>query len=74
MPWSRGYLSELPKDPFADLPLRFFRDGKEAVVIYSVGPNGTDDNAQNADIAVRMDYSAKNAVVARKRREGAKGP
>ena len=29
------YLRELPKDPFADQPFRFLRDGKEAVVISS---------------------------------------
>ena len=65
------YLSELPKDPFTDHPLRLLREGKEAVVIYSVGPDGTDDYAQNDDIAVRMDYSAKNAVVAKRRSAGA---
>jgi hypothetical protein len=65
------YLSELPKDPFADHPLRLLREGEEAVVIYSVGPDGTDDHAQNDDIAVRMDYSAKNAVVAKRRSAGA---
>ena len=65
------YLSEIPKDPFADHPLRFLREGKEAVAIYSVGPDGTADHPQNDDIFVRMDYSAENAVVAKRRAKGA---
>ncbi len=37
-----GYLSEVPRDPFDNEPLRYHRnDGR--VILYSIGPNRTDD-------------------------------
>lgn len=68
------YLQEVPQDPFVGHPLRFRLDGNEAIVVYSVGPNGTDDNEQNDDIVVRMDYSAKNAIVAKRQAGEANTP
>ncbi|MFO0841922.1 MAG: hypothetical protein U0797_05905 [Gemmataceae bacterium] len=56
----RVYRHDLSIDPFDGKPLRFRRDGKD-VVLYSVGPNGTDDGGvagdekgQSGDIVFRL--------------------
>jgi len=49
---TRNYLTEIPLDPFDRKPLRF-RQRVDHVVIYSVGPDGVDDdgNVSNDDRA-----------------------
>ena len=48
-----GYLKEVPKDIFADAPLKYRKDG-EGYVLYSVGPSLKDDGRGAKDIVVRM--------------------
>lgn len=44
-----GYLSELPKDPFnLNQPLKYLNKGG-AYLLYSVGPDGKDDNGKPAE-------------------------
>lgn len=38
-------LSEIPRDPFGDGPLRSRKSGSE-LIVYSVGPDGTDDSGK----------------------------
>ncbi len=42
------YLPEVPEDPFGDGLLRYERGGGR-VVLYSIGPDGTDDGGQTMD-------------------------
>jgi hypothetical protein len=46
------YLPRVPADPFDGKPLRLKRDGKD-LVLYSVGPDGTDDGGAPWDEASR---------------------
>ncbi len=41
----KGFLTELPRDPIDNQPLRF-RHTKDGVVIYSIGPDGKDDDGK----------------------------
>jgi hypothetical protein len=47
---ARGYLARLPDDPFAvKAPLRYRRIAPDRYVLYSVGPDGRDDNGKAID-------------------------
>lgn len=46
---SKGYLKELPKDLFApDTQFRYAQKGSKDFLLYSVGPDGIDDNGKPA--------------------------
>jgi hypothetical protein len=57
-----AYLGAMPRDPFDGLPLRFRRTA-DGLVIYSIGPDGTDDGgnltrtlppANGTDLGIRL--------------------
>jgi hypothetical protein len=43
------YLKAIPEDPFAEKPLRYRREGS-GYVLYSVGPNGQDDDGRESSV------------------------
>lgn len=43
-----GYLPQMPRDPFHDAPLVYRREG-DSFTLYSVGPNGQDDEGKNSE-------------------------
>lgn len=45
-----SHLKALPRDPFDDNPLRYRRIG-EGCIIYSVGPDGSDDGGTSGEDA-----------------------
>jgi hypothetical protein len=61
------YLTEVPKDPFTQNALQAVRDGKNCILVYSVGPNCVDDKGQNDDIAIRLDYNTAETILKKKR-------
>jgi len=54
------YLDALPRDPFADAPLRSVTK-QGHLVIYSVGPDGADDGGE--DVGERLDPDATGDIV-----------
>ena len=47
---SPTYMEQIPEDPFADEAFHY-RPEKDGYLIYSVGPNGKDDDGKNHDVA-----------------------
>jgi hypothetical protein len=47
------FLPSIPEDAMSGQPFRYYRDG-DALLIYSVGPDGKDDGGNGDDVAVRM--------------------
>ncbi|MEZ6185219.1 MAG: hypothetical protein R3F62_09450 [Planctomycetota bacterium] len=55
---------ELPADPFAaDAPLRWRRDAPRRGVLWSVGPDGEDDQAARPDVGAQPDPALDDLIV-----------